>query len=245
MLITEIILENFMSYEYARIPLRPSLNIICGPNGAGKSSILLAISVALGQAYTERSRKLSDLIRWGHDTARVSLVFDNTEVQGKRPIPRISTDFFRISRFLKKDGTYWFQVNFQTVSKREVTTILNEFGINPDNMLIIMHQRMMEEFSITTSKQRLDMVEEAVGLGKYRLNILESKAKLSQVLSEEASISTLYENAEQTLSYWKQEYEKFQEKQNLLEQKKHLQRELLVSQIARQQNQVATWQKKS
>ena len=234
-----------MSYEYARIPLRPSLNIICGPNGAGKSSILLAISVALGQAYTERSRKLSDLIRWGHDTARVSLVFDNTAVHGKRPIPRISTDFFRISRFLKKDGTYWFQVNFQTVSKREVTTILNEFGINPDNMLIIMHQRMMEEFGITTSKQRLDMVEEAVGLGKYRLNILESKEKLSQVLSEEASISTLYENAEQTLSYWKQEYEKFQEKQDLLDQKKYLQRELLVAQIVRQQNNVATWQKKA
>ena len=244
MLITEIILENFMSYEYARIPLRPSLNIICGPNGAGKSSILLAISVALGQAYTERSRKLSDLIRWGSDTARVTLVFDNKAVQGKRPIPRISTDFFRISRFLKKDGTYWFQVNFQTVNKREVTTILNEFGINPDNMLIIMHQRMMEEFGITTSKQRLDMVEEAVGLGKYRLNILESKEKLSQVLSEEASISTLFENAEQTLSYWKQEYEKFQEKQNLVDQKQDLQRELLVAQIVRQQNQVATWQKK-
>lgn len=244
MLITEIILENFMSYEYARIPLRPGLNIICGPNGAGKSSILLAISVALGQGYTERSRKLSDLIRWGHDTARVTLVFDNTAVQGKRPISRISTDFFRISRFLNKDGTYWFQVNFQTVSKREVTTILAEFGINPDNMLIIMHQRMMEEFGITTSKQRLDLVEEAVGLGKYRQNILESQEKLTQVLSEEVSISTLFENAEQTLSYWKQEFEKFQEKQELLEQKERLQRELVEAQIVRQQNHVAAWQKK-
>ena len=61
--VKEIILENFMSYEYARIPLREGLNLIVGPNGAGKSSVLLAISVAFGQAYTERSRKLSDLIR--------------------------------------------------------------------------------------------------------------------------------------------------------------------------------------
>ena len=83
MLIREIILENFMSYEYARIPLKPGLNVICGPNGAGKSSILLAISVALGQSYTERSRKLSDLIRWGKDSARVTLVFDNTPVKGR------------------------------------------------------------------------------------------------------------------------------------------------------------------
>ncbi|MEM2648940.1 MAG: ATP-binding protein, partial [Candidatus Bathyarchaeia archaeon] len=58
MLISEIILENFMSYEYARIPLKPGVNIICGPNGAGKSSILLGISVALGQSYTERSKRL-------------------------------------------------------------------------------------------------------------------------------------------------------------------------------------------
>ena len=42
---------------------------VIGPNGSGKSSILLAISVAFGQAYTEQSRKLSDLIRRGKDIA--------------------------------------------------------------------------------------------------------------------------------------------------------------------------------
>ena len=89
-----------MSYEYARIPLKPGLNIICGPNGSGKSSLLLAISVALGQAYTERSRKLSDLIRWGEDNARVTLVFDNTPERWKRPVPRFDVDYFRISRYL-------------------------------------------------------------------------------------------------------------------------------------------------
>ena len=46
MLIKEIILENFMSYEYARIPFRSGVNLICGPNGSGKSSILLGISIA-------------------------------------------------------------------------------------------------------------------------------------------------------------------------------------------------------
>jgi len=54
MLICEVILENFMSYEYARVPFKPGVNVICGPNGSGKSSLLLAISVALGQSYTER-----------------------------------------------------------------------------------------------------------------------------------------------------------------------------------------------
>ncbi|MFB6216866.1 MAG: AAA family ATPase, partial [Candidatus Aenigmatarchaeota archaeon] len=69
--IKEIILENFMSYEYARIPFKPGLNLITGPNGAGKSSVLIALSIALGQSHTERSRKLSDLIRRGEEMARV------------------------------------------------------------------------------------------------------------------------------------------------------------------------------
>jgi DNA repair exonuclease SbcCD ATPase subunit len=46
----EVVLENFMSYEYARVQLHRGLNLISGPNGAGKSSILLAISVATGQS---------------------------------------------------------------------------------------------------------------------------------------------------------------------------------------------------
>jgi hypothetical protein len=99
--IKEIILENFMSYEYARIPLNHGLNLIVGPNGAGKSSVLLAISVAFGQAYTERSRKLSDLIRRGKDIARVSLIFDNRPREGRRPIPYSKADTFMLSRYLR------------------------------------------------------------------------------------------------------------------------------------------------
>ena len=39
MLIQEVILENFMSYEYARVPFKQGVNVIGGPNGAGKSSL--------------------------------------------------------------------------------------------------------------------------------------------------------------------------------------------------------------
>ena len=43
--------------------------------------------MAFGQAYTERSRKLSDLIRRGKDIARVSLIFDNRERAGTEADP--------------------------------------------------------------------------------------------------------------------------------------------------------------
>src|SRR3989454_11926346 len=63
-----------MSYKNTSIPLRPGLNLIIGPNGAGKSSILLGISVVLGQAFTERAKKLSELIRWNERDAGFLLV---------------------------------------------------------------------------------------------------------------------------------------------------------------------------
>lgn len=234
-IIKEIILENFMSYEYARIPLSSGLNVICGPNGSGKSSILLAASLALGQSYTERSRKLSDLIRWGKDLARVSVVFDNSRLNGSRPIPYIDADRVIISRYMKNDGTYWFEVNYRTRQKVEVEMILSKLGINPDNMLIIMHQNVIEQFSIVSPQEKLRMVEDAVGLLPMREKILEAKEKLAGLVSEEESISQLLEKAGLTLDYWRGEYQKFMRRKELLERRNLLQREHTWANVVKQE----------
>jgi chromosome segregation protein len=218
--------------------------VICGPNGAGKSSILLAVSVAMGQTYTERGRKLSDLIRWGEDQARVTLVFDNKVKENKRPISKYNVDDLRISRYLNREGNYWFEVNFQPVNKSEIDEIFQIFGINPDNMLILMHQHMMMEFGTTTSQKKLQMVEDAVGFTQYRNHVLGARNKLNQVLSEESSISSLLKNAEQTLEYWKKEYAKYQQKKELLEKKSLLERELGWSQLIKKEVTLNTWKTK-
>ena len=227
--VKEIILENFMSYEYARIPLREGLNLIVGPNGAGKSSVLLAISVAFGQAYTERSRKLSDLIRRGKDIARVSLVFDNSTKSGRRPIPYSKSDTFMLSRYLRKDGSYWFEADYKEIDKSEVVRLLREFGINPDNLLIIMHQGMIEELGAVSPQERLRMVEEAVGFSEYRQRILLAEQELSGLIGEESSLLQLIDNANQALEYWKQVYDRYQEKRRLIEHRDLLVKEQLWS----------------
>ncbi|MCC6013833.1 MAG: AAA family ATPase [Candidatus Verstraetearchaeota archaeon] len=234
--ILEVILENFMSYEYARIPLKRGLNIICGPNGAGKSSILLGISVAIGQSYTERSKKLSDLIRRGKDTARVTILLDNSKINKKRPISHINSDVVSISRYLKKDGRYWFEINGREVSKFDVTRIFKNAGINPDNMLVIMHQNMIEEFAIIPPEEKLKMVEEAVGFSRYREAIKEAENRLKKVIGEEEVTSNLLKSTEQILNYWKDKYEKYLEKMKLLERKSYLERELIWAQIIKYEN---------
>jgi chromosome segregation ATPase len=235
MLISEVILENFMSYEYARVEFRQGVNLIVGPNGAGKSSLLLAISVALGQTYTERSKKLSNLIRWGQDQARVTVVLDNSRQHGKRPVSKYSKDQLFLTRILRRDGQYWFELENKAASKHKVQRLLGRFGVDPDNMLIIMHQNMVEQFSILSNIEKLHIVEAAVGLEPLRENVVQAQHKLTRILSQSESVGKLLESAEQTLNYWQEQYHKYQEKKQLQIKRRFLERELAWAEVERRE----------
>ncbi len=231
----EIILENFMSYEYARIPLKQGLNLISGPNGAGKSSILLAISVALGQIYTERSRRLRDLIRRGKELGRITLVFDNEAKNGKRPISFSDADTFLLSRYLKNDGNYWWEADYKQVSYEEVARLFQGFGLDPNNMLIIMHQNTMEQFCLTSPQEKLKLLEDAVGFGSYREKVVEAKKRLESIISEDESISELLGRAEDSLGYWKEMHDKYMKRDELEERRKWLKREAIWVRVIKQE----------
>jgi chromosome segregation ATPase len=233
MLIREVILENFMSYEYARVSLKEGVNVVCGPNGSGKSSFLVGICVALGDTYTERSKKLSDLIRWGQERARVSLLLDNsTREDGRRPIPRFDSDVIRLTRNLRNDGKYWFEINQKSAQKYEVMDILKGLGFDPSNMLIIMHQSMPTRFAALSPQDKLKTLETAVGFETYRSDVVEAKNKLSGILSEEGSLNELLDRASETLGYWREQYERLQVKKQHQTRIIFLQREMAWSRVA-------------
>jgi len=233
MLIREVILENFMSYEYARVPIKEGINLICGPNGSGKSSLLLGICVALGETYTERSKRLSDLIRWGQERARITLLLDNSvREDGQRPIPRFDMDVIRLTRNLRRDGKYWFELNQRTVQKYEVMEILRGLGFDPNNMLIVMHQSMPEQFANVSPQEKLRILEAAVGYQSFRADVVEARKKLSSILSEEESLNQLLNTARETLSYWREQNERLQEKRQIQTRSLFLQREMAWSRVA-------------
>jgi chromosome segregation ATPase len=239
MLIQEVILENFMSYEYARIPFKKGVNVVCGPNGAGKSSILIGISVALAQSSTERSKRLSDLIRYGKDEARVTLVLDNSPRDGRRPVSRIKKDQIFLTRTLRRDGKYWFELQNTAANKAEVNRLLSKFEVDPENMLIIMHQNMVEQFTVLSTQEKLRMMEAAVGFESYRKNVLKAQKKLSRILSQEDSVGKLLESAQQTLSYWREQYDRYQQKKQLKIKRRFLERELAWAEVLKREKAVS------
>lgn len=233
MLIKEVILENFMSYAYARVPMKQGVNVVVGPNGSGKSSFLLGICVALGESFTERSRKLSDLIRWDQDMARATLMLDNSPRGEKgRPAPQFDVDSIRLTRVLRRDGKYWFELNNKGVQRYEVLSLLSNLGFDPDNMLVIMHQDVPLQFAAISPQEKLRILERAVGFESFRADVLDARKRLSGILSEEESLNQLIDRAMETLGYWKEQYEKLQEKRNLQTRSNFTQRELAWSKVA-------------
>lgn len=234
-MIREVQLTNFMSYKNASIPLEPGLNLIVGPNGAGKSSILLGISVVLGQAYTERSRKLSELIRWGEDQARISILLDNESEKGPRPFPQARSDKVLLTRVLKRSGDYHYLLNNKPVSKTSLIEGLDKIGLNPDNMLVIMHQLMVGRFGNVSPIEKLLLLEDAVGFGSYRKEVLEASDRLQKLTTEQETMSSVLQGTKETYQHWQREYEKYETKKKLEQQLKDLQRELSWRRILRKE----------
>ncbi|MBO0887652.1 AAA family ATPase [Candidatus Bathyarchaeota archaeon] len=235
-MIREVQLTNFMSYRNASIPLEPGLNLIVGPNGAGKSSILLGISVVLGQAYTERSRKLSELIRWGEDQARISILLDNESEKGPRPFPQARSDKVLLTRVLKRSGDYHYLLNNKPISKTSLIEGLSKIGLNPDNMLVIMHQLMVGRFGNVSPIEKLLLLEDAVGFGSYRREVLDASDRLQKLTTERETMSSVLQGTKETYQHWQREYEKYETKKMLEQQLKDLQRELTWRRILRKES---------
>src|SRR2546429_1476884 len=224
-----------MSYKNASIPLEPGLNLIVGPNGAGKSSSLLVISVVLGQAYTERSRKLSELIRWGEDQARISILLDNESEKGARPFPQARSDKVLLTRILKRSGDYHYLLNNKPVSKTSLIEGLSKIGLNPDNMLVIMHQLMVGRFGNVSPIEKLLLLEDAVGFGAYRKEVVDASDRLQKLTTERETMTSVLQGTKETYQHWQREYEKYETKKKLEQQLKDLQRELTWRRILRKE----------
>lgn len=231
-MIRSLSLRNFMSYASADIPLSPGVNFICGPNGAGKSTLLIAISLALGLSHTERGRKLSDLIRWGSDRSRIRLVLDNSRHSGSRAFPEFDTDELVVERTLTKSGSYPIKIDGVPSTKEELMTLIRSQGVNPDNMMIIMQQDMVEEFSLLSPMEKLSMLEEVIEFQSYRRDLLQAREDLEALLGEERETRRILDGSNRRVTEWERLYERFQRKRKLEDELEELTAEALWAKAA-------------
>src|SRR5260221_2851716 len=68
-MLLELLIENYAVVDRLRVRFHPGLNLLTGETGSGKSIVVDALGLLFG------GRASADLIRSGHDRARISGIF--------------------------------------------------------------------------------------------------------------------------------------------------------------------------
>ncbi|MDD3694153.1 MAG: AAA family ATPase [Candidatus Pacebacteria bacterium] len=204
---------------------------IVGPNGSGKSNVVEAIRFVLGEQSVRsmRGKTGSDFIFKGpksipHLTkASVSIVFDNSDrvfhIQTLNNTIDVDFDEITLSREVYQDGTNKYLINGEEVRMRDIHELIASVNIGSSGHHII-SQGEADRYLNANSKDRKELIEEALGLKIYQYRIKESEKKLKQALANLRESELLRREIAPHLRFLKKQVE-------IIEKAKVLREELL------------------
>ncbi len=153
---------------------------VVGPNGSGKSNAAEAFRFVLGEQSIKsmRGKKREDLIWGGTDVvprsnrASVRIVFDNSN-----RLLDIDFDEVVVERTVHRDGTNEYAINGSRVRLKDVTTLLAGANIGSSGHHII-SQGEADRILNAGTRERREMLEDALGLKVFQYKKVESERKL-------------------------------------------------------------------
>ena len=183
---------------------------IVGPNGSGKSNILDAILWVLGeQSYKNiRAKESSDIIFSGgknkkpKSMAEVSLIIDN----GDRYLD-IDFSEVKITRRIFKTGENEYLINNKKSRLKDIHNLFMDTGIGKQAYSII-GQGRVERIISSSSKELKEIIEEAAGVKRAKIEKEDSEKKLQDLKNEIEKIDYVEKDLKLRVDYLKKEQEK-------------------------------------
>ena len=183
---------------------------IVGPNGSGKSNILDAILWVLGeQSYKNiRAKESSDIIFSGGQNkkpksmAEVSLIIDN----GDR---YLDVDFskVKITRRIFKTGENEYLINNKKSRLKDIHNLFMDTGIGKQAYSII-GQGRVERIIGSSPKELKEIIEEAAGVKRTKIEKEDSEKKLQDLKNEIEKIDYVEKELKLRVDYLKDEQAK-------------------------------------
>ena len=183
---------------------------IVGPNGSGKSNILDAILWVLGeQSYKNiRAKESSDIIFSGgknkkpKSMAEVSLIIDN----GDR---YLDVDFseVKITRRIFKTGENEYLINNKKSRLKDIHNLFMDTGIGKQAYSII-GQGRVERIIGSSPKELKEIIEEAAGVKRAKIEKEDSEKKLQDLKNEIEKIDYVEKDLKLRVDYLKDEQAK-------------------------------------
>src|SRR5213595_2266224 len=158
-------LRGFKSFpEPVEVRLEPGVAVVVGPNGSGKSNVADALLWASGSLSPSelRAEKPDDVLFAGSpggrapaDFCEVELLFDNED----GALPELDFSEISIARRLHRGGEGQYLVNRDAVRRTD----------------------RVEEILASKPEERLTLIEDAAGLGKFKRRRHGAELKLARV----------------------------------------------------------------
>jgi len=227
-------LNGFKSFaQKTTLEFNTPIVSIVGPNGSGKSNIVEAIRFVLGEQSMKsmRGKGGSDLVFKGSkklpkgSRAAVTIYFDNTDKVFKLSNDggedtNLNYDVVSISREVFSDGLNKYILNGTEVRLKDIHNLLASVNIGSSGHHII-SQGEADRILNANSREKREIVEDALGLKIYQYKIKESERKLERTNENMKEVVLLRRENAPHLNFLKKQVEKF-------EKTKEMQTELAV-----------------
>jgi structural maintenance of chromosome 2 len=232
MRVKSIVIDGFKSYAHRKelADLSPHFNAITGLNGSGKSNIFDAICFVMGITNLKRVRAEDprELIfragTTGVHAARVTIEFVNDDPASAPPgysceeYPTIT-----IGRQIKLGGRQQFFFNNTVSLQSKVKRFFESISLNVDNPHFMILQGTVHKLIGMRSQDILSLIEEAVGTKAFdhRRRTAETLIRNKERKMEEidTNIEVQIRPLLETMKADQEEYSRFMEKREKMEEK--------------------------
>ena len=223
-------INGFKSFSKKTIlEFQNSVVSIVGPNGSGKSNVVEALRFVLGEQSIKsmRGSSGSDLIFKGSKSlpkgsrATVTIYFDNSDKVFKLSPEsgediNLNFDVISISREVYPDGLNKYILNGSEVRLKDINNLLSSVNIGSSGHHII-SQGEADRILNANSKDRREMIEDALGLKIYQYKIKEAGRKLERTTNNMKEVSLLRRENAPHLNFLKKQVDKFEKAKEMQE----------------------------
>jgi chromosome segregation protein len=218
MRLKSIELLGFKSFaKKTTLEFSTAITAIVGPNGSGKSNIAESFRFVLGEQSMKsmRGKKGEDMIWNGSQStprgnrASVKLVFDNTD----RSLG-LDFDQVQLERAVNRDGSNEYSLNGSGVRLRDIAELLSGANIGSSGHHII-SQGEADRILSASSKERREMIEDALGLTAYLYKREEAHRKLEKTAENIKEVEGLRRELIPHIKFLSAQVKKIEESQSL------------------------------
>ncbi len=221
MRLKSIELSGFKSFaKKTELQFASAITAIVGPNGSGKSNIAESFRFVLGEQSMKsmRGKRGEDMIWNGSKSspragrASVKLIFDNSD----RAL-NIDFDEVALERVVYRDGGNDYLLNGSQVRLRDISELLSQANIGASGHHII-SQGEADRILSSSSRERREMLEDALGLTAYLYKKEEAEKKLEKTAENMREVESLRRELAPHLRFLNTQVKKIEQSQKLQEE---------------------------